>query len=285
MSERSTYRALLRKAEGALREASVPEPEADARALLSACFSLSMADYLLKADEPADEAAADRFEEWLRRRAAREPLQYITGCAWFDGEPFLVTPDVLIPRQDTEVLTAEVMRHYPPEAHAGRVLDLCTGSGCILLTLLKHSCFAEGVGTDISPAALAVAKRNAERLGVNARFAEGDLYGAVPGERFTVITANPPYVTEEEYQSLDEEVLREPKLALTAPHEGLSFYERITAGAKDHLLPGGRIFFEIGCTQRESVFRLLADAGFTEITCAKDPSGLDRVLSARKEEA
>ena len=283
--EMVTYRSLLRGAREVLAEASVPEAEADARALLFEAFSMDMASWLLCADGAVtDKEAERRFRAWIARRAQREPLQYITGTAWFAGERFIVTPDVLIPRQDTEVLTAEVMKQYPAGSGRGKLLDLCTGSGCILLTLMRHRCFAEGTGTDISEAALALAGRNAEALDTAVRLCRGDLFGAVPGERFDVITANPPYVTEDEYRELDPEVKREPKGALTAEDDGLAFYERIAAEAQDRLNPGGRIFLEIGCRQRAAVSAMLAAAGLSGIGCVKDPAGLDRVVFARKEE-
>ena len=273
MNYRETYdagRALLSLLEDA---------DLDARLLLEAACGTDLQTLLAHPEREVTAEEDARYQEMLARRAAREPVAYILGQQEFMGLPFFVTPDVLIPNQDTEFVTEEAMRHV----HDGmRILDLCTGSGCILLSLLHSANGCTGLGTDLSEAALKVAARNAEQLRIpGASFARGDLYDAVdPGEKFDLIISNPPYIPSETIETLEPEVRSaEPHMALDGGEDGLLFYRRILAGAPQYLKPGGQLFFEIGYDEGQAVCGLMQEAGFTDVTCEKDFGGNDRVVS------
>lgn len=185
---------------------------------------------------------------------------------------------MLIPRQDTEILVEEAMRYL----HDGmRILDLCTGSGCILLSLLHYSNDCEGVGVDISQEALQVAAQNAELLGIKADFLKSDLYEKVTG-KFDLLVSNPPYIERKVIPTLMEEVREyDPYIALDGGEDGLDFYRRIIGGAQDYLKRGGQILMEIGSGQAKAVSELLREAGFKEIDVCRDFASLDRVVSGR----
>lgn len=280
------YEKLYEEGVKRLKAAGVQEAESDCFILFSEAFSLSRAAYFFKKTEEIPASDTDRIERyfsWLLRREQHEPVQYIIGNQAFYGLTFLVNEHVLIPRLDTEVLVEEILK----QDSAGKsVLDLCTGSGCILISLMKCGKFLRGIGTDISEKALEVAEENAGRNAVTVKLLRGDLFAAVEGlpeeERlFDVIVSNPPYIAEYEKKDLAEEVLlHEPSLALFAEHDGLLFYERILAEAGKYLTPHGRIYFEIGCSQGDAVKRLCEENGFTAVRIIKDLAGLDRVVSA-----
>ena len=267
---------LIRSGEELLQSAGVPDAAYDARALFMAASGFSLADYLAHASEEASPEAEERFWAMLKRREDREPLQYITGEAPFYGRSFLVTPDVLIPRFDTEILVETALPHIKPGM---RILDMCTGSGCVLITLLLEGPEeVRGEGSDISEAALTVARKNAEQLGARAVFISGNLFENIDG-KYDIMTANPPYIETEEIQGLMREVsCHEPMAALDGGADGLAFYRRIAAEAGDYLLNGGRLFLEIGAGQAESVTGLLEEAGFTGCGLARDLEGRDRVV-------
>lgn len=280
------YEKLYEEGVKRLRAAGVEEAESDCFILFSEAFSLSRAAYFFKKTEeiPASDAGrVERYFSWLMRREQHEPVQYIIGNQEFYGLTFLVNEHVLIPRLDTEVLVEEILKQ---DSEGKSVLDLCTGSGCILISLMKCGSFRRGVGTDISESALAVAAQNAKRNEADVKLLAGDLFGALDGmpeeeRRFDVIVSNPPYIAEYEKKELAGEVLfHEPSLALFADHDGLIFYERILAEAGKYLTPRGRIYFEIGCRQGNAVRRLCEENGFTAVRIIKDLAGLDRVVSA-----
>lgn len=203
-------------------------------------------------------------------------MQHILGYQEFMGLRFQVTGDVLIPRQDTETLVEEVMRYLHDDMC---ILDLCTGSGCILLSLLKYSNHCKGVGSDLSEAALKVAEGNARALGLEAEFIRSDLFERITG-KFEIIVSNPPYIPSGEIPELMEEVREhDPLMALDGGKDGLFFYKKIIAHAGDYLYPGGMLFFEIGCSQGDAVSRLMRQAGYQEVSVCQDLSGLDRVVS------
>ncbi len=216
------------------------------------------------------------FFAWIEKRSRHIPLQHILGCQEFMGLRFKVTKDVLIPRQDTETLVEEVMRGLHDGFH---ILDLCTGSGCILLSLLRYSNHCAGTGSDVSEAALKVAEENARALGQKAEFVRSDLFENISGE-YEVIVCNPPYIPTGEIPGLMEEVREhDPRSALDGGEDGLCFYKKIIAQAGDYLTPGGRLYFEIGCSQAEAVSGLMKAAGYREVNVCRDLSGLDRVVS------
>jgi release factor glutamine methyltransferase len=212
-------------------------------------------------------------------------MAYILGEREFYGRSFEVSRAVLIPRPDTETLVEEALRAVKKDAPSGRLLDLCTGSGAVALTLAAALAERELLATDISEEALAVAARNAERLGVAGRvtFRQGDLFAALPdGERFAAITVNPPYIGSDELEALLPDVRdHEPRLALDAGADALSFYRRLVEGAPQRLLEGAQLLVEVGYTQAEQVCQLFLAARLRDVQSAKDLSGTARVVRGR----
>lgn len=239
----------------------------------------------LDPERPLIAAELSSIRAFVARRRAREPLAYILGEREFYGRSFEVTQDVLIPRPDTETLVDEARAFLRGGAPTGPVLDLCTGSGAVALTLAAECPEREVVGSDLSPDALAVARRNAARLGVEARatLCDGDLFAAVsPDARFACITANPPYIGADEIATLQPEVREfEPRLALDAGADAVSFYRRIATEAGSHLVPHGGLFVEVGAGQAQAVMGLLTEAGFSDVRATRDLAGIERVVSGR----
>lgn len=268
-----------RQAVRRLAEAGVPDPHTDFRRLFEAAYAIGAL-----APEPQDRDAPndltlDMLDGYLAQRLRRRPVAQILGRRAFWRHEFEVTRDVLDPRPDTEILVDLGL-----SAPFRRVLDLGTGTGCILISLLADRPGAEGTGTDLSDAALAVAARNALRLGVAERagFLRSDWFGAVTG-RFDLIVSNPPYIALSEMEGLAPEVREwEPRMALTDGGDGLSAYPAILAGADRHLLPGGRLIVEIGWRQGQAVSRLFREAGLDEVAIHADLAGRDRAVSGRK---
>ncbi len=268
-------RAALAEAAARLRAAGVDNPAGDARRLLAFALGLAPERMAVPPDRLAPEEAA-RFAAAVAARAARRPLAQITGERLFFGRSFRVTADTLDPRPETELLVATAL-----QAPFASVLDLGTGSGAILVSLLAERPGARGQGTDLSPAALAVARENAARHAVTADFALSDWFARVAG-RFDLIVSNPPYIAEAEMAGLAPEVRDwEPHLALTPGGDGLAAYRAIAAGVGAHLAPGGRLLVEIGATQGRAVAGLLAVPGLEVVRILKDLDGHDRVVEAR----
>ncbi len=261
-----------------LKEAEIGEAQLDARLLLEEVCGTDHNTLLCHGDREVSEAEEEQYRKALEQRAVHVPLQHLLGYQDFMGLRFQVNEYVLIPRQDTEILVEEAMRYL----HDGmRILDLCTGSGCILLSLLHYSNDCEGVGVDISQEALQVAAQNAELLGIKADFLKSDLYEKVTG-KFDLLVSNPPYIERKVIPTLMEEVREyDPYIALDGGEDGLDFYRRIIGGAQDYLKRGGQILMEIGSGQAKAVSELLREAGFKEIDVCRDFAGLDRVVSGR----
>lgn len=261
-----------------LKEAEIGEAQLDARLLLEEVCGTDHNTLLCHGDREVSEAEEEQYRKALEQRAVHVPLQHLLGYQEFMGLRFQVNEYVLIPRQDTEILVEEAMRYL----HDGmRILDLCTGSGCILLSLLHYSNDCEGVGVDISKEALQVAAQNAELLGIRADFLKSDLYEKVTG-KFDLLVSNPPYIERKVIPTLMEEVREyDPYIALDGGEDGLDFYRRIIGGAQDYLKRGGQILMEIGSGQAKAVSELLREAGFKEIDVCRDFAGLDRVVSGR----
>lgn len=271
-----TYRELYEAGKERLAEAGIEEAALDARLLLEFVCHTGRNDLLVHGDREVEKADEARCRELIAQRSAHIPLQHLTGVQEFMGLEFAVNEHVLIPRQDTEILVEEVMRNL----HDGfRILDMCTGSGCILLSLLHYSNDCSGVGADISQEALAVAQRNAESLGERkADFVRSDLFERIEG-RFEIIVSNPPYIRTDVIGTLMDEVrLHEPPGALDGREDGLYFYRRIVEECRQYLCRGGQLFFEIGYDQKEAVTALMENAGFKDVTAVKDFAGLDRVV-------
>lgn len=261
-----------------LKEAQIGEAQLDARLLLEEVCGTDHNTLLCHGDREVSEAEEEKYRRALEQRAVHVPLQHLLGYQDFMGLRFQVNEYVLIPRQDTEILVEEAMRYL----HDGmRILDLCTGSGCILLSLLHYSNDCEGVGVDISQEALQVAVQNAELLGIRADFLKSDLYKKVTG-KFDLLVSNPPYIERKVIPTLMEEVREyDPYIALDGGEDGLDFYRRIIGGAQGYLKRGGQILMEIGSGQAKAVSELLREAGFKEIDVCRDFAGLDRVVSGR----
>lgn len=280
MDGKLTYYEVYREGAARLGEADIEEAELDARLLLEFVCGTDRNTLLVHGERDVSEEEYGRYCGLIERRAAHVPLQHLTGEQDFMGLTFLVNKDVLVPRQDTEVLVEEVMKHL----HDGmRILDLCTGSGCILLSLLHYSNDCEGVGVDLSARALSVAGKNYEiqrtqRRDMKARFLEGNLFEGLE-DRFDMIVSNPPYIKTDVIDTLMPEVREyEPVMALDGGTDGLAFYRRIAGDAGAYLNGGGMLFFEIGCEQAADVCKIMEAAGFREVEVVKDFAGLDRVV-------
>lgn len=270
------YAKLYQIGKEQLQKAGITDAELDARLLLEFICHTDRNALYAHGDQEIEEEKMHDFLQLIEKRAVHIPLQHLTGEQNFMGLDFLVNEHVLIPRQDTEILVEEIMR----DLHDGiRILDMCTGSGCILLSLLHYSNDCVGVGVDVSEDALAVARQNADRLAEKqAVFIQSDLFEKVEGS-FDLIVSNPPYIRSREIAGLMPEVREhEPHLALDGKDDGLHFYREIIKGAMPHLKRGGQLFFEIGYDQGEAVQALLAANGYTEIAVVKDYAGLDRVV-------
>ena len=274
----TTLAVLLAQAVRDLRDAGVPEAATDARALLAHAAGIAPDRLTLHLPDPAADDLVARFGALVARRAARAPVSHLTGGRLFWGRRFIVTPDVLDPRPETETLVAQAL-----SAPFARVLDLGTGSGAILLSLLAEQTAAVGVGVDLSAPALTVAQRNADAFGLTDRcaFLHGSWFAPVTG-RFDLIVSNPPYIAAAEMAALSPEVrLHEPHLALTPGGDGLDAYRAIAAGVMAHLAPQGRLLLEIGPTQGPAVVQLLAQAGLEPAQILQDMDGRDRVVMAQ----
>lgn len=269
-----TLREAERRGAETLAAAGREEAAQTARLLLCHVLNFNFTDYVLAREDLLSPRDTARYEELLTRRASGVPLQYLTREQNFCGLSLYVDERVLIPRQDTECLVEEVLR----DGARGALLDLCTGSGCIPLALLKHGNFSCALGADISAEALAVAETNRARTGLPLLLRQSDLFAEIP-ERFDVITANPPYIESAEIESLSVEVRdHEPRLALDGAADGLAFYRRLAAESGAHLKPGGRLYLEIGMSQGAAVASLLEAAAFSDIQIIRDLAGRDRIV-------
>lgn len=269
------YQEIYNLGKTSLTEAGIEEAALDARILLEEVCGTDRNDLLVHGEKEVTKEQQECYERYIQRRQKHEPLQQIIGYQEFMGLKFKVTPDVLIPRQDTETLVEEVMRYLHDGMH---ILDMCTGSGCILLSLLKYSNDCVGTGCDISGKALVVAKKNAQVLGMEASFVQGDLFENI-SDKYDFIVSNPPYIPAAVIPSLMEEVKDyEPLGALDGKKDGLYYYKRIVEEAGKYLYSGGMLFFEIGCDQAEAVSSLMENAGFQDVTVIRDLAGLDRVV-------
>lgn len=271
-----TYRQLYEYGVEKLVEAGIDEAKLDARLLLEYICHTDRNTLLVHGDIERNEMEEQFYRMCIEKRATRIPLQHITGEQEFMGLTFRVNRHTLIPRQDTETLVEEGMRHM---YDGMRILDMCTGSGCILLSLLKYSNECEGIGVDISEEALKVARENAQRLGLTAEFVQGDLFEPVPEKKFDMIVSNPPYIETAVIETLMPEVRdHEPMQALDGMEDGLFFYRKIVEKAPGFLTKGGWLLFEIGHNQGEAVSKLMTVQGFKEVEVVKDYTGLDRVV-------
>ncbi len=281
------YRDFLKQITDRLKAANVPEAEPDAWRLFEGITGFDRAAFFMKAEDTPTADMLAKAEEWVAKRLTGCPVQYITGYQSFCGFDFEVSRDTLIPRFDTEILAEEMAA----VADGKKVLDMCTGTGCIAISVAKLSNPDIVVGCDISEGAVALARRNAVRNGAEdkTRFFCGDLFAALKGTgyettKFDIIVSNPPYIRSADIELLSPTVRDfEPRTALDGTEDGLWFYERITKDATYSLTDNGVLSFEIGCDQGADVSKIMSASGFGNIRVIKDYAGLDRIVIGRKE--
>ena len=279
--EKMTFRQVCRTGEERLAAAGILDASTDAWYLMESVIQKSRAQFLLFREEEMPEDERKRYLALIERRAAHTPLQQITGEQEFMGFSFRVSEAVLIPRQDTEILVEEAVKKIRPGM---RVLDLCTGSGCIAISLKKLCPGIRAEASDLSKEALEIARENGRRLEAPVLWHQGDLFEKLQGS-YDVIVSNPPYIPTAQIETLSEEVrLHEPRLALDGKEDGLYFYREIAGKAKEYLKPGGWLLLEIGWDQAEAAEELLRESGYAGIRVKKDLAGLDRVVLAKKKE-
>ena len=253
----------------------IEEYETDAWLLLEGACGCTRNDLYLRGNDPLSEEQETLYKEYLEKRSRRIPVQHILGVQCFCGLDFIVTPDVLCPRQDTEVLIEEAIKRIRP---GSSILDMCTGSGCIILTLLHFVKDCKGTAADLSEKALAVAVQNAKKLEKECTFIHSDLFENIEG-RYDVIVSNPPYIATKEIEALEPEVRdMEPRMALDGMEDGLFFYRKIVSASVKYLNPDGWLMFEIGYDQGEDVSEMMKSAGYVDVKVVKDLAGLDRVV-------
>ena len=275
-----TLKQALDKGIVLLESENIADAKLDAWYLLSYITGISKADYFLKQNDEADEVTLYKYKEVLLRRVQHEPLQHITGEQEFMGLSFWVNEHVLIPRQDTETLVEEALKVIPSGSH---ILDLCTGSGCVIISLVALRQGFSGIGVDLSEDALVVARENRTRLvGSKIEFLQGNLWEPVTG-KFNAIVSNPPYIRTKDIEDLAFEVKdHEPRMALDGTEDGLYFYRQIAENAADYLSDDGWLLVEIGYDQGPDVKSLFIDNGFKDVQVVKDLAGNDRVVKGHR---
>lgn len=284
MKKERSYKELLEYGKVRLQEAEIEEYALDAWLLLEYVFQVSRTWYFVHENDMADTEKAEQYLEYIGERSRHVPLQQLTGEAYFYGMKFYVNEDVLIPRQDTEVLVEKVLKLsrtvFPEEKGKHlNILDVCTGSGCILLSLLSNLENAVGTGVDLSEKALNVARINGRNLGIQAEWIHSNLFDKVQG-KYDMIVSNPPYIkTSVIGELMDEVKYHEPKMALDGREDGLYFYRAMIREAEEYLNQGGILAFEIGYDQGESVSRLMREQGYSQVQVIPDLAGLDRCVT------
>lgn len=278
----SCFRELRQQLAGMFAAAGIETPAVDAERLIAETAEFPRTELFLRGDDPVPEALEETIRRLAECRAAHEPLQYLTGRAAFMDLELEVTRDVLIPRPETELLVEWAVRRLP---EGGSLLDLGTGSGAIALSVAATRPDVAVTGVDLSPAALQVAERNRRRCRLErVRLLESDLFSAVAGEKFDLVAANLPYVTEEEYPTLSPEVREfEPRLALVAGDGGMALIARAVRDLAGFLTPGGKAIFELSPPQAPRLERMFAETGaFAGIEVIQDYTRRDRFVAARR---
>ncbi|MFV0465141.1 MAG: peptide chain release factor N(5)-glutamine methyltransferase [Lachnospiraceae bacterium] len=263
-----------------LENAGICNASTDAWILFEFVTGMNRTAYYMEPNLQLSEEAQHSYREKIEIRATRIPLQHITMEQEFMGLSFRVSPDVLIPRQDTEILVETALERVE---NSMRILDLCTGSGCIIISVLKHATAFDlsGEGADISWPALEVAMNNARDLEVDVRFTKSDLFQDLEG-KYDIILSNPPYIRSDEIPQLMEEVrCHEPLIALDGMKDGLDFYRKIVKESRNFLNTKGWLIFEIGHKQGKDVSMLMKESGYTDVHVIQDLAGLDRVVTGR----
>lgn len=303
MADNITIKEAVASGTMRLKKCNIDNADYDSFALFSDITGIDKTYYFMHGDEPVSPKNMQVFDQYISRRCRHEPLQYILGKAWFYGREYAVNENVLIPRADTEVLAEQALKHagriaantavvtVPDSGSAGEnikmnILDMCTGSGCIAITLALETAESHVVAVDLSGKALNVAAENRDKLGAeNVSFVQSNLFDELEEYRtkqFDIIVSNPPYIETDVIETLSEEVREfEPVMALDGTKDGLYFYRRITEEAVHFLKNGGCLMYEIGYNQGEAVRKIMQTAGFEEIDVIKDYAGLDRVVKGR----
>jgi release factor glutamine methyltransferase len=275
-----TIEAVVKWATDDFRAREIESPRLDAEVLLAHALGATRMQLILDAKRPLGSAELARFRELVKRRRVHEPVAYLVGHREFYGRDFRVDARVLVPRPDTETLVEVALARTRACSMSMRAIDLCTGSGCVAISLARERPTSRVTGVDVSEDALAVARENAHRLGAfNAAFARGDLFAPVAGARFDVVTANPPYISSAEIATLMADVRDfEPRLALDGGDDGLAIVRRIVDEAPRHLVPRGVLAIEIGAGEAAAVSELFL-RGFDEVEVARDYARIERVVS------
>jgi len=276
-----TIEALVRWATDDFRARGIDRPRLDAEVLLAHALGATRMQLVIDAKKPLAGPELARFREMVKRRRAREPVAYLLGAREFYGRSFAVDARVLIPRPDTETLVDVALKRTSHVSLSMRALDLCTGSGCIGITLARERPTSRVTATDLSDDALVLARANALRLGAyNLGFTQGDLYAAVPtGAKFDVVASNPPYIASPEIETLDADVRDfEPRLALDGGDDGLAIVRRVIDGAPEHLDDGGVLAVEIGAGEAAATVRHFEARGFRDVRTTRDYAGIERVV-------
>ncbi len=286
MSTEFELKDLIKDGIEKLQKASDLDATVDAWLLAEEVLGITRAQYFINPQRLVDKEDADKFFKFIDMRCNKIPLQHITGKQEFMGLSFNVNEDVLIPRQDTELLVESVLNYLKQKMKGKKVkvLDMCTGSGCIAISIKKLAENVDVTAVDLSQKALKVAIDNANQLDAKVTFIESDLFENVSG-KYDIIVSNPPYISKSDIETLMEEVKNhEPMMALDGDEDGLKFYKKISEKLNEYLSDGGMIFYEIGYDQGKTVPDILKQYNFKDINVYKDLSGNDRVVIARKGE-
>ena len=281
MSKKQTIGVLVQLTKQYFQERGIENPRLDAEVLLCHVMNLERIDLYVRFDQPLEEQELSSYRDLVRRRSGGEPIAYLLGEKEFMGHTFKVSPAVLIPRPDTEILVEAAVNRLA-EYPEPRFLDIGVGSGAILLSVLKAIPYAKGIGVDLSPDALLIAKENATTLGVSHRagFLLGDTLAPIGDRKVQGILSNPPYIPTRDMGTLQKEVKLEPKLALDGGLDGLNIYRKLLLDGKNYLLPGGFLMMEMGIHQAEPVTKIALEMGWVELEPPrKDYGGVERVVT------
>ena len=275
IQENLTISGAVREGAKRLKQCGIENADYDSYALLSEINGMDRTYYLMNGSKLLTRVEQERFFDYIERRSSHEPLQHILGRAFFYGHEFKVSPDVLIPRPDTEVLVEQVLKVC---TDGMTVVDMCTGSGCIPISLKLRNPQIAIEGADISEEALKVAEKNAKKLGVSGKWIQTDMFENITGT-FDMITSNPPYIPTKVIEELEAEVrLHDPYEALDGKEDGLYFYRILAEKVPEYLTDGGWLVMEIGYDQSTDGEKLLKETGFEQVSTQKDLAGLDRVV-------
>ncbi len=272
-----SYKEVFEEGKKHLLGKKIEDWEIDAWYLFSHVFDMTRAQYFMDYDKLSSQSQYRQYIDLIKTRANHVPLQEILGYTEFMGLKIKVNEHVLIPRQETEILVEEALKL----CEGKDVLDLCTGSGCIIISLMKHGNINRGMGTDISTEALKVARENAKINQVDIKFLQSDLFDNIE-DKFDIVVSNPPYIPRDDIENLSKEVKdHDPLLALDGKEDGLYFYKMIAKDIKKYIRSNGYLLFEIGYNQADDVVSILKTEGISNIKVIKDLTGFDRVIIAR----